>query len=153
MLCSLVIFIAWFYAPKEIHEPFVIQRRREAATDVPTPALPEMANVVSYGLLVFLLGLFVAIHLGAWHYPFPTAVEMWLWRACSIATFVLEMATVLLFEVGWEKGYRAIYLLLLGIYALVRLTVMGITFSAFRMAPAGIYEKPSWTPYWAHIGS
>jgi len=132
VLCGIVMYASWFHCPQGLREPFAIRRKGASAANVRQPnALLNMPRGMDFGLCVVMLSLFVAIHLGAWHYPIPTAVEMWLWRVCVIMTFVLGMAS------AWFNMYGTKSLIPFGLlvtsYVLVRVTVIGVAFSVLRI--------------------
>jgi len=150
VLCGILMYASWFHCPQGIREPFALRCNAGSAANLRRPVLLYMSDRLMFGFGVIILGLFVAIHLGAWHYPFPTAIEMWLWRVCAIMTFVLGVTTAWL---TLDHSEHPIATTILILYALARVTVIGVAFSVFRQAPAEIYEKLTWSSYWGHIGS
>jgi len=151
VLCGILMYASWFHCPQGIREPFALRCQAGSAANLRRPVLLYMSGRLVFGFCVTMLGLFVAIHFGAWHYPFPTTVEMWLWRVCAIMTFVLGVTIA--WPIFYPDGHRTTMGFIALLYSLVRVTVIGVAFSAFRKAPAEIYEKPTWSSYWGHIGS
>ena len=120
--------------------------------------------VVPLWLNVLFSGIFGGIHLAAWNYRFPTHAEKQLWRASAIALTATPLVLVLIVTVrSYKLRHRiqegenikilkAISLPLV-LYLLARLYIIIESFASLRAAPADIYERPTWSSYFGHIGS
>lgn len=159
VVCGLAMFVGWFNCPQDVQEPFHVRLRAAAAADkVVEPGQGRDSPIVSQEIpdlvlaitTLLLLMVFVGIHLAAWNYPFPSEVEAWLWRGASIATWC--SGTGVVFYMIADEGSKFSLTLMMLVYSICRLIVIGVAFAAFRSAPVGIYEKPSWSAYWGHIG-
>ena len=131
----------------------------------------QMAPVILFGLIL------AGIHLAAWSYPFPTRVETWLWRAAALSIamgplgyylwrtsfnywigqglFASEYAKISRDRnrrVMLNKSFRSIASVGVLLYSLMRLYMIVEVFFCLRSAPASIYDTPSWSQYWPHIG-
>lgn len=108
-------------------------------------------------LLVVFSGLFAGIHIAAWNYGFPSAVEAWIWRGSALAITVfgisLSVSIVQMRDGDFdsELAWDWVFLLSVVLYPLIRTTMLVIALMSFRKAPARLYETPSWTQYWPHI--
>lgn len=113
---------------------------------------------------------FTLVHLAAWRYEFPTAIETWMWRVSGIylfvgALFVALYVLVVMFYIQqtkrdtdedppmWESVLFGIPPFVVGsIYLAARLFIFVEIFLSLRWAPAGIYASVQWASYWGHIG-
>lgn len=164
--CGLVMFLAWFRCPQDIHRPFCLPVRDEAtAATSKTTRSPTAADVsvdldrwTKITIVTLLFGIFTGIHLGAWNYPFSTVQEAWIWRLCSIMIFVIGLLIYVLSEYVDELGVCITidqdipFAIVVILYGMVRLALVVIAFMAFRRAPASVYDKPTWSSYWPHLG-
>lgn len=114
-----------------------------------------------------------AIHCSAWNYPFPTSVEAWLWRVCSVLLGVLPLLNCVTDQWHtWMEGHigdlhrrgrkhsaslweivQAWYFKLVYItYAAARLFILIEVCVSLRKAPVGIYQDLGWSSYLIHLG-
>ncbi|KAK3948308.1 hypothetical protein QBC32DRAFT_222290 [Pseudoneurospora amorphoporcata] len=166
-VCGLVQLVASFRCPQDVCQGFVIHLRPES--DSPPQAHPRRRKTnpllrketLGYPLLFWVVfascsAVFVAIHLAAWNYPFPSVTEQWLWRSCSLAMLPLLVLFYLcdhfLRKDGHLTAAGAIGLnFSLGLYIIARLILISLVFAAFRKAPVGIYKDATWTDLIPHI--
>lgn len=93
---------------------------------------------------------FGALHLISWDGVFPTTIELWLWRAATIAS----MVTLLVFMhfkrvvVNWSDPLISVKLLSPALYLLSRLAMLVEAVAAFRAASPAIYETFVLSNYW-----
>lgn len=97
---------------------------------------------------------FGAIHIAAWNFPFPTLIEIWLWRVCT----VFAMASIPIgYYIGLLPGLRKLmepseYVALsIGIYGVARLVIIGVMArSVFYLEPASFVT--TWASNLPHVG-
>ncbi|KAK3332843.1 hypothetical protein B0T19DRAFT_473634 [Cercophora scortea] len=179
--CGLIMLIAWFDCPQDIHQAFIVDfergsengTRNEPQVDqrqTPNPA-PKQQDLIIKAIptvpmilvTMLLFGVFCGIHLAAWNYPFPSdgPGSAWTWRSCALATFILGFpsSSYLIMAVddhvpepsSLPRIKRLAVLLIMFLYVAIRLFTVFLSLYAFKNAPMGIYTKPSWTAYWAHL--
>ncbi|KAJ7059140.1 hypothetical protein C8F01DRAFT_989693, partial [Mycena amicta] len=97
--------------------------------------------------------LFGAIYCIAWNSPFPSAVEMWMWRVSAAVVAAVPLLVVLSVSTGLsEPGWFPWALLLLGVvYVLARLMLMVLPFTTLRTLPPGIFVDVNWSAYLPHL--
>lgn len=158
VFCGLVMFISWYQCPQDIKENFDLQTQDDQMTDAGGEKTMEglkcISRIIFILAAVFFLAIFAGIHLAAWNYPFASAAEAWTWRGLSIATFILGLSypILLVFEEHHSSETEIGLAVAMNVYTFVRLGVMGLAFTAFRHAPAGIYLTTNWPAYWGHRG-
>ncbi|KAM7208370.1 hypothetical protein V8F20_001348 [Naviculisporaceae sp. PSN 640] len=161
--CGFIMFVAWFQCPQDVHRPFYVPFKDEVS---PTPreyalsakGYHNLSGRTRFVIVVVLFGIFTSIHLAAWNYPFATVAEAQIWRACSIMTFVLGLALFIALvyddeikeSLGVDMSWSIVSSLLL--YGIIRIAILVVALISFRRAPAGIYDKPTWSAYWPHVG-
>lgn len=106
---------------------------------------------------------FASIHAAAWYYGFPSVVEAWMWRICSICLFALPIfyySASGYFATDKASPYTTVSRSVdvisttsLWLFPIARLMLVALTFVAFGSAPVSVYEKVNWTSYWGHIGT
>ncbi|KAK7696864.1 hypothetical protein SLS64_014120 [Diaporthe eres] len=181
-VCGLVSALAWFRCPQDLEDPFVLelpplrapQGAFPASGDTPSPlslvASPAKenkdvklgcgsspidataGNTLVRSLVLLTLAVFAGVHLAAWNYAFPSAVEAWIWRASSLA--ILPLGVHFVYFGSRDLGIRHWSLLVtVPLFVVVRLAVMIIAFTAFRRMPAAVFLMPDWpSSYWGHVG-
>ncbi|KAF2006019.1 hypothetical protein P154DRAFT_423706 [Amniculicola lignicola CBS 123094] len=111
-------------------------------------------------MLITSTTLFGAIHIAAWAFQFPTLVEAWIWRSCSLAgicipLFVVLVTYLLHLRMVNAKGHvkacqtarenaivhRVFQFGSIVVYFSTRLLMITIAFASFRSAPRGIYQE------------
>jgi len=153
--CGLVAFLLCFRCPQDVQERFPIKLRagdsRSGPRDTKTnEGLPELSEGHLISLTIVLLAAFTGAHLAAWNYPFPSVVEMWMWRAAALFMFVTGAVII-----GGDAlmSWNSVTYVIFGFYGICRLVMVTLAFAAFRHSPAEAYQRPSWSAYWGHIGS
>ena len=152
--CGLVAFLLYFRCPQDVQERFPIKLRagdsRSGPRDTKTNGgLLSLSLSHLASLTMVLLAGFTGAHLAAWNYPFPSVMDMWMWRAAALFTFVTGAVTI-----GVDRFIsRNPFYVLLGFYGICRLVTVTLAFAAFRHSPAEAYQRSSWSAYWGHIGS
>ncbi|KAK3938808.1 hypothetical protein QBC46DRAFT_389453 [Diplogelasinospora grovesii] len=155
VFCGLAIFIAYYRCPQNVQEPFVLRGQdtdtrntdgEQVGDHVSSNLEPSEAVVVPIAILI--TAIYTGIYLAAWNYPFASTTEAWLWRLLSIAGGILVVTWISLSKLTKDE----IDLVFLAVLGLARLGIIVLALMAFRQAPAGIYQKPSWVAYWGHIG-
>ncbi|KAI9792974.1 MAG: Phosphate metabolism transcription protein [Peltula sp. TS41687] len=121
-------------------------------------------------------GFYGAVHITAWNFRFPTAIERFLWRAACIDTIAGTISLLTLFSVviylrehDWRRLVKAFCtpepgwmpylfrsLIVLGLlnvplFLASRLYILVETFISLRHVPKGIYQTVQWTDYIPHI--
>lgn len=169
--CGLIASVAWLRCPQDIEDPFEVDL--EVADDATIAAVecgyctaqdsssssssssrtsyPVTApNGLMMGMVCVVLGLFAAVHIAAWDYPFPSAAEAWVWRCCSVA--MLPLGLLILFygdrcrSKHWSLAWTAPGLVLL------RLALLTVAATSFRRMPLSVFDTPDWSNYWGHVG-
>ena len=101
---------------------------------------------------------FGAIHCIAWHFSFPTHVELLVWRTSSIAITVVPVYAPLIFLsalVGdMDSNTFILYFGLLSgglLYMIARAVTLVLAFTSLRDLPPGAYETVHWTTFIPHV--
>ncbi|KAK5654234.1 hypothetical protein OQA88_7409 [Cercophora sp. LCS_1] len=107
------------------------------------------------------IGLFIfgCIHLVAWNFHFPSAVEQLLWRISSLLVVCLPLALMVAFffyikaaSGSWQEGVALIFLLLiLVVFALARLFLLVEAFRSTYYLPPSSYVA-TWANNIPHFG-
>jgi len=116
------------------------------------------------GLALYLTGtVFSAIHLGAWHWEFPSPLIQALWRGfgsaaifASLFPFAVYVLWTMSHLVGISQSAIDVLMGLLGLgmvacYVVSRLAIIFLTFYCFYSMPASAYEKLEWTGFIPHL--
>ncbi|KAK7019390.1 hypothetical protein VNI00_018103 [Paramarasmius palmivorus] len=106
--------------------------------------------------------LFGAIHCIPWVFPFPTHTEQLLWRISAMAVAVAPIAMGVLhgyMENLWDESsvllnatVVVLVIVLSLAYAVFRITLIVIAFTALRDLPSSAYQTVKWTTFIPHIG-
>ncbi|KAJ7472929.1 hypothetical protein B0H11DRAFT_2430768 [Mycena galericulata] len=140
-----------------------------ASSSVPTfwladwdEADPGDAYISLY--IEYLVGsVFGAIHCAAWNADFPSTVEMWMWRSCSLLTAsipaVLGITTALdrRSAVGsdikdpLDKIAKIALAVSFRLYPVARLFLITISFTSLRALPSGAFIDVDWSVYIPHL--
>ncbi|KAI1063883.1 hypothetical protein LB506_005845 [Fusarium annulatum] len=106
---------------------------------------------------------FLAIHLCAWNWEFPSAVARSLWRWLNVGTLVASFIPIIAtIPVLWEtrsqtieKFLKAILYLAISTggasYILSRLVVLGLTFYCLSSMPESAYDTLDWLAWVPHF--
>lgn len=102
--------------------------------------------------------LFTRIYVLAWYFPFPSLAETWLWRSASLALVTGFVVLMCLHyargDVEEGQGHPGwAVLTTVGVCSLARLVLIIVAFTTLRKGSPGLYAKPAWSSYWAHIGN
>ncbi|KAK7021835.1 hypothetical protein VNI00_017221 [Paramarasmius palmivorus] len=119
---------------------------------------PIHLYITVYGIAA----LFGAIHCIPWVFQFPTHTEQLLWRLSAVAVAVAPIAMGFLHSyfkrvgtriANWRELTVFVLLLILSLaYAVFRITLLVIAFTALRDLSPSAYQTVQWTTFWPHIG-
>ncbi|KAJ7130453.1 hypothetical protein C8R44DRAFT_978510 [Mycena epipterygia] len=84
-----------------------------------------------------------AIHCAAWNTDFPSTMEIWMWRSCSV--FVAAIPAVLGFAIAFDNGTAAENVIA------ARLFLITIPFTSLRALPHGAFIDVDWSVYIPHL--
>lgn len=123
--------------------------------------------------IVLFSGLYGGIHLSAWKFHFPTAGEMWAWRACGMAMLALPFLGLfgwILYQVQsysrkWfapgRDGARSarlwactrFFFLLTTVtfFLYLRMYILGESLASLRSPAPGTYDSVNWTAFLPHF--
>ena len=117
----------------------------------------------TFAILLIFGPVFGAVHCLAWNLPFPTPGERLAWRICSVTTASLPIVLALLFiyitkdeEQFKSDTMNCVELLeAFGIllYAIGRITIIVLAFTALRALPADTYQTLDWNNYLPHFAA
>ncbi|KAJ7079021.1 hypothetical protein C8R44DRAFT_863028 [Mycena epipterygia] len=106
---------------------------------------------------------FGAIHCAAWNTDFPSTIEMWMWRSCSLLVVAIPAALglvgVLYDATAAGSGIRdtldtilaTIGLVSTPLYPIVRLFLITILFASLRALLPGMFIDIDWSVYIPHL--
>ncbi|KAJ0138408.1 hypothetical protein HZ326_18646 [Fusarium oxysporum f. sp. albedinis] len=106
---------------------------------------------------------FLAIHLAAWNWDFPSSVVRSLWRWLNLSTLVTSFAPLILgflYSLGPRRGtFEKLYartvimiLLIAGVtYIISRFAVLGLTFYCLSSMPENAYATLDWLAWVPHF--
>ena len=163
VLCSVITYGLYWNTPQDIEYqiPLLIKDTALLRSVVDESVLSKQrANIVVGIIGAVLFALFGAFHCIAWYSPFPTHQELIAWRVCAVAATGLgPLATLgqlpddsdILSHIEGLTFLLTIALALL--YALARLGLMVLAFTALRAQPQNVYERVDWNKYIPHWGS
>ncbi|KAK7024469.1 hypothetical protein VNI00_016266 [Paramarasmius palmivorus] len=118
---------------------------------------PSHLYIAVYGIAA----LFGAIHCVPWVFQFPTHTEQLLWRISAVAVAVALVAMGLVHGFneklnkapGWIQFIAMIIMLIPCLaYAVFRVSLLVIAFTALRALPSSAYQTVQWTTFIPHIG-
>ncbi|KIK51354.1 hypothetical protein GYMLUDRAFT_252134 [Collybiopsis luxurians FD-317 M1] len=114
-----------------------------------------MAIYIATSATVFIFG---GVHLLAWFFSFPTAVEQILWRVFALA---LTFQPILLIGLPWLASVlgvskrittNSVGLILLPLYAVCRIGFIVLAIMQLRALPDSAYQTVQWLRFIPHIG-
>ncbi|CAK5271556.1 unnamed protein product, partial [Mycena citricolor] len=118
-------------------------------TDLPTVA------VVTEAISALIFG---ASHCTAWNTHFPTAVEMWLWRVCSIivglgpGTMAVSLFVDLLSDgKRYERLTTVLFYTPVMLYPIARPVLIILMLTTLRSLPSEVLFDVDWTGFIPHI--
>ncbi|KAJ7200041.1 hypothetical protein C8J57DRAFT_1631508 [Mycena rebaudengoi] len=105
--------------------------------------------------------IFGSIHCAAWNANFPSTVEMWMWRSCTL----LVIAIPLIVALGGAASYpgpvnkKSVRTILLGVilglsllsYLIARLFLIILPLISLRAPAAGLLMDVNWSVYIPHL--
>ncbi|KAJ7910806.1 hypothetical protein B0H13DRAFT_1615271, partial [Mycena leptocephala] len=104
---------------------------------------------------------FGAIHCAAWNTAFPTAVEKWMWRSCSLLIVAIHviilLCYVLTFFTDVNKSQLGDEMTTIGfivpipIYIIARLVLIILPLVGLRSLPSGALMDVNWSVYIPHL--
>ncbi|KAJ7919456.1 hypothetical protein B0H13DRAFT_244966 [Mycena leptocephala] len=138
------------------------------ALSTSVPSFWSTHDVSNARLFLFILALvssaFGAIHCAAWNGPFPSAVEMWMWRSCSLAVAAIPLVLILISISawkfhgtlpGWPRDWLIVWAILTiinSIYISARLVLVALSFTTLRALPPGAFVDVSWSMFIPYFG-
>lgn len=163
---AVIYTITWSY-PQGIRERWHVTLRGKEDTETsdaiapsspPTDSAAVMVSVSWGWWLILQLGVFARVYVAAWYFPFPSLAEAWLWRSASL---ILAVGFVLLLCLVFTRGdeldvhgnLRWVVLVPVVVCSVARVVLLTLAFTALRKGSPGLYAKPAWSSYWAHIGN
>ncbi|KAJ7130481.1 hypothetical protein C8R44DRAFT_613564 [Mycena epipterygia] len=106
--------------------------------------------------------IFGAIHCAAWNADFPSTIEKWMWRACSLivatipaalgflsAWYATAAGSVIEATIDIIRGTIAI--ISTPLYIIARLFLIAIPFTSLRALPPGAFIDADWSVYIPHL--
>lgn len=169
--CGLVASIAWLQCPQDIEDPFEVDldavddavlaatecgysMDQNSSSSSSSSIRPSSTVTGSDGLMMIIvcvmLCLLAAMHMAEWNYPFPSVVEAWIWRSCSVA--MLPIGLLILYygdrcrSKHWSRVWTA------PMYVLLRLALLAVSATSFRQMPLSVFDTPDWSDYLGHVG-
>jgi hypothetical protein len=119
------------------------------------------SRILPFAIEALVGTVFGAIHCAAWNTDFPTTVEMWMWRSCSL--LIVEIpAVILLFVVlgnfidVYESHLGELMLTIrfvvgISLYVIARLVLIILPLVALRSLPSGAFMDVNWSTYIPHL--
>ena len=123
-------------------------------------------NALIADIMVLGVGVcFGAIHCIAWSFPFPTQVELLMWRISGVAITAITFNIPLIIGLaGWLEhmdfntsagiiGDIAILSILSGgiLYVIARVFTLVLAFTSLRDLPPGAFDTVHWTTFIPHV--
>ncbi|KAJ7811854.1 hypothetical protein B0H13DRAFT_2383641 [Mycena leptocephala] len=101
---------------------------------------------------------FGAIHCAAWNTDFPSAVERWMWRSCSLLIVAIPAVILLLLVLSvivksdrMQKMIGSGLVMSIPIYVISRLILIILPLVALRSLPPGALVDVNWSVYIPHL--
>ncbi|KAJ7910798.1 hypothetical protein B0H13DRAFT_2485104 [Mycena leptocephala] len=120
--------------------------------------LNNIQDLLLFAIEALVGTVFGAIHCAAWNADFPTAVERWMWRSCSLLIAaipaVILLFLVLSFIVKSDRGEEMVGIGLVAsipIYVIARLVLIILPLVALRSLPSGALMDVNWSVYILHL--
>ncbi len=108
-------------------------------------------------LQVLLLPLpYGGVHLAAWNFEFPTALEGILWKISAIVVASVFLAWAAFNAIGRRLQFPAVWDRMVGVLAMLcsivcRLYIVAEAFASLRAVPIGVYSTPTWIQMIPHV--
>ena len=165
-------YILWLKKPTDVHDPTLIGVDELGFTIPEARNYPRRALNLKYtsDRTLFALPLFSAayggVHLAAWNFVYPTAVEQVLWKCCCIITLCgcLVVYGWIRFPHGVTLPDRVgklrlplqwlLYVLALAVSFVVlaaRIAIVIESFISIRKVPSGVYATVPWVEHIPHL--
>ena len=173
---AVLIYAIWWNRPQDIEYPIIVKLQN---AEVKQGETSQGVNVntkrsrsrqlwftdekhfdVGYAViavLILIAPLFGAIHCLAWNAPFPTSKEKLAWRICAVAATSLPLLwfAILLamefFPKTRNRESQDIFVILISLYAIARITLITLAFMSLRALPADAFQTIAWTNYFPNL--
>ncbi|KAK7024477.1 hypothetical protein VNI00_016274 [Paramarasmius palmivorus] len=140
----------------------ILQDIDDSALAIPISSRLDTDTLHLYIAVYGIAALFGAIHCIPWVFPFPTHTEQLLWRISAVAVAVAPVAmgalhgyfnTLIKSTPVWLDNMVKILMVVLSLaYAVFRVTLIVIAFTALRDLRPSAYQTVQWTTFIPHIG-
>ncbi|KAF8331748.1 uncharacterized protein EI90DRAFT_3057178 [Cantharellus anzutake] len=169
-LC-LLLYVLWWHKPVNIQFPIHVTRgssvppTSETNVDQPTPKTETDADPMSlvqvtnpkhtrhWETPIFIATglIFGGIHCLAWSFPFPTRLEMILWRVSAISITVVPILVIMLMFIVGQDDVNSSPFALPGllVFSAARIILFVLTFDSLRSSPPDLL---SWSSFLPHFG-
>lgn len=91
------------------------------------------------------------IHLAGWNFVFPTLIDRWLWRSCSIASIAAPIIISIIFYWTIEDRFSWLWFSMVFIYSITRSILIAEMFRCLFYLPTEAYTT-TWTINIPHVG-
>lgn len=91
------------------------------------------------------------IHLAGWNFAFPTLIDLWLWRSCSIASTAIPLVLLVVAYFDLEEWFVWLWLFTVCIYCVTRAILIAEMFRCLFYLPTEAYTT-TWTTNIPHVG-
>ncbi|KAJ7079014.1 hypothetical protein C8R44DRAFT_895789 [Mycena epipterygia] len=95
--------------------------------------------------------IFSAIHCAAWNADFPSTIEMWMWRSCSLMVAAIPVVLGLVVLLPGTAILTIITAVSIPLYPIARLFLITIPFTSLRALPPGAFIDVDWSMYIPHL--
>ncbi|KAJ7910816.1 hypothetical protein B0H13DRAFT_2485142 [Mycena leptocephala] len=123
--------------------------------------LDKIQGLLSLAIEALVGTVFGVIHCAAWNADFPTAVERWMWRACSSLIVAVPVVILLIIVLGAitnaDESQLGSAMLTIGLvvpilmYVIGRLILIILPLVAMRSLPPGALVDVNWSVYIPHL--
>uniref|UniRef100_A0A8H7XS95 Uncharacterized protein n=1 Tax=Psilocybe cubensis TaxID=181762 RepID=A0A8H7XS95_PSICU len=144
----------------------------KGANRVPTfysPKIEEYSSVIASYIMVLVGTVFGVIHCTAWTFEYPTIMEMWSWRICSLVIFNVPVVVLIsgrasmkvdnlatlsfasFFEFTSKSLIFCLFLLSVVVYISARVILVVLIFISLRELPTSAFVDIDWVSYFPHV--
>ncbi|KAJ7910802.1 hypothetical protein B0H13DRAFT_1615283 [Mycena leptocephala] len=119
------------------------------------------SRILPFAIEALVGTVFGAIHCAAWNTDFPTTVEMWMWRSCSLLIVEIPAVILLFVVLGnfidiYESHLGELMLTIrfvvgISLYVIARLVLIILPLVALRSLPSGAFMDVNWSTYIPHL--
>ncbi|KAF7289158.1 hypothetical protein MIND_01376900 [Mycena indigotica] len=116
--------------------------------------LPVLSSFITLGGQFFCGAIFGAIHFAAWGAPFPSVVEMWLWRIGTLVLVALPILFLLLvigITILPSAQGKSPALVIVIFYSMARCILLVLPLSTLRSLPLAAFADVNWSVYIPHL--